>query len=90
MWTYIYQWTYIVFLIIFEIGSLLCATASTSKMLIIARAVAGIGAAGIQNGSLTIIARSLPLKKQAGMCNQYRPTLAQIEASVLTMFYQLP
>ncbi|CAG7922357.1 unnamed protein product [Penicillium olsonii] len=65
MWTYIYQWTYIVFLIIFEIGSLLCATASTSKMLIIARAVAGIGAAGIQNGSLTIIARSLSLKKQA-------------------------
>ncbi|CAI7586305.1 unnamed protein product [Penicillium palitans] len=34
-------------------------------MLIIARAIAGIGAAGIQNGSLTIIARSLSVKRQA-------------------------
>ncbi|CAI7662021.1 unnamed protein product [Penicillium glandicola] len=53
------------FLVIFELGSLICAIASSSKMLIIARAIAGIGAAGIQNGSLTIIARSLSMKRQA-------------------------
>ncbi|OJJ38791.1 hypothetical protein ASPWEDRAFT_48935 [Aspergillus wentii DTO 134E9] len=56
---------FITLLGIFMLSSLICALASSSKMLIVARALAGIGASGIQNGALTIITRSLPPKKQA-------------------------
>ncbi|KAL4807853.1 major facilitator superfamily domain-containing protein [Aspergillus unguis] len=56
---------FITLLGIFMVSSLICALASSSKMLIVARALAGIGASGIQNGALTIITRSLPPKKQA-------------------------
>ncbi|KAI9928702.1 hypothetical protein MW887_001919 [Aspergillus wentii] len=58
---------FITLLGIFMLSSLICALASSSKMLIVARALAGIGASGIQNGALTIITRSLPPKKQAPM-----------------------
>ncbi|KAH8805652.1 efflux pump [Xylogone sp. PMI_703] len=53
------------FLGIFELGSLLCGVATSSKMLIIGRAVAGIGGSGMVNGSLTIISSALPLQKRA-------------------------
>ncbi|KAJ5641986.1 hypothetical protein N7490_005986 [Penicillium lividum] len=59
--------TFIVLLCIFELSSLICALSSSSKMLIVARAMAGIGSSGIQNGALTIITTSLPAKKQAPM-----------------------
>lgn len=35
-------------------------------MLIVGRAVAGIGTSGIQNGGLTIIAACVPLEKRPG------------------------
>lgn len=35
-------------------------------MLIIGRAVAGMGVAGLQNGSLTILSACIPLEKRAG------------------------
>ncbi|KAJ5909281.1 hypothetical protein N7504_003924 [Penicillium tannophilum] len=57
--------TFITLLGIFELSSLICAIASSSKMLIVGRAMAGIGASGIQNGALTIISRSFPPKRQA-------------------------
>ncbi|OJJ99466.1 hypothetical protein ASPACDRAFT_1881395 [Aspergillus aculeatus ATCC 16872] len=59
--------TFIALLGIFMVGSLVCASAFSSKMLIVARALAGIGASGIQNGALTIITRSFPAEKQAPM-----------------------
>lgn len=43
---------------IFEIGSLICAVANNSTTLIVGRAVAGMGGAGIASGSYTIIAFS--------------------------------
>jgi len=52
-----------VFFFIFELGSLLCGIATSSMMLIIARAVAGIGSSGLMNGALTIISASAPLSK---------------------------
>ncbi|KAJ5765127.1 efflux pump antibiotic resistance protein [Penicillium odoratum] len=61
--------TFIVLLCIFELSSLICALSSSSKMLIVARAMAGIGSSGIQNGALTIITRSFPPEKQARMHN---------------------
>ncbi|KAJ5760256.1 hypothetical protein N7520_007412 [Penicillium odoratum] len=57
------KWTYLGFFFVFELGSLLCALATSSKMLIIARAVAGIGSAGLTNGTLTIATSSVPLHK---------------------------
>ena len=55
------------FMAIFELGSLLCGVATSSKMLIVGRAVAGLGGSGIQNGALTIISACVPLEKRAGM-----------------------
>ncbi|RAH63991.1 putative efflux pump antibiotic resistance protein [Aspergillus aculeatinus CBS 121060] len=59
------QKTFIALLGIFMVSSLVCALAISSKMLIVARALAGIGASGIQNGALTIITRSFSPEKQA-------------------------
>ncbi|KAI0111767.1 efflux pump [Daldinia grandis] len=61
------KWSFLSFFAIFEIGSILCGAAVSSNMLIIGRAVAGFGAAGITNGAITIISSCAPLEK--------RPTL---------------
>ncbi|RAL07449.1 MDR family MFS transporter [Aspergillus homomorphus CBS 101889] len=50
--------------LIFELGSLLAGVAPTSSVLILGRAVSGIGCSGIISGVLTIIARSFPLRKR--------------------------
>ncbi|KAJ7275515.1 major facilitator superfamily transporter [Mycena haematopus] len=49
---------------VFELGSLVCGVAPTSKALIVGRAVAGLGSAGIFTGALIIIAHSVPLHKR--------------------------
>ncbi|KAJ7823614.1 MFS transporter [Mycena olivaceomarginata] len=49
---------------VFEVGSLVCGVAPNSKALIIGRAVAGLGSAGIFTGALIIIAHSVPLAKR--------------------------
>ncbi|KAJ6519353.1 putative efflux pump antibiotic resistance protein [Mycena sanguinolenta] len=49
---------------IFEIGSLVCGVAPTSNALIVGRAIAGLGSAGIFTGALIIIAHSVPLSKR--------------------------
>lgn len=41
--------------------------ATSSNMLIVGRAVAGLGGSGIINGALTIIAACIPLDKRPGM-----------------------
>jgi MFS family permease len=40
------KWTFLIALLIFEVGSIICAVAPSSKVLILGRAVAGVGAAG--------------------------------------------
>ncbi|KAL9639043.1 MAG: hypothetical protein Q9164_001178 [Protoblastenia rupestris] len=60
-------WTFLVFFAIFEVGSLLCGVATSSKMLIVGRAVAGIGTSGIQNGAFTIIAECVPMPKRPAL-----------------------
>jgi MFS family permease len=55
---------YIVSIIIFELGSLLCAVAPSSMSFIIGRALAGIGAGGVVTGSFVSIAFSVPLNKR--------------------------
>ena len=50
---------------IFEIGSLICAVAQNSTTLIVGRAVAGVGGAGVASGAYTIIGFSAPPAKRA-------------------------
>lgn len=49
---------------IFEVGSLICGISKTSTTLIVGRAIAGLGAAGILSGSMIIIAHNVPLAKR--------------------------
>lgn len=60
------QYTFLTFLALFELGSLLCGVAVSSDMLILGRAVAGMGSSGLSNGALTIIAACVPLEKRPG------------------------
>lgn len=58
------KWVYLAALFVFELGSLVCATAPNSVALIIGRAIAGIGSAGLVTGSILIISKSVPLSKR--------------------------
>jgi hypothetical protein len=58
------KWTFIAALTIFELGSVLCGAAVNSSMLIIGRAVAGVGAAGLFSGGMTIIGYTVPLRRR--------------------------
>lgn len=58
------KWTFIVALTIFELGSVVCGAATSSAMLIIGRAIAGVGAAGLFSGGMTIIGYSVPLRRR--------------------------
>ncbi|KAI5850055.1 major facilitator superfamily domain-containing protein [Tricharina praecox] len=49
---------------LFEVGSLICAVAQNSVMLIVGRAVAGVGCAGIFSGALIILSLSVPLRQR--------------------------
>ena len=52
-------------LIIFETGSLVSGLACSSLVLVIGRAVTGLGAAGVVAGVFTMIANSVPLRQRA-------------------------
>ncbi|CAD6453181.1 ee15b6a1-b598-414d-8cee-392906f72b0a [Sclerotinia trifoliorum] len=58
------KWLYIAANITFEIGSLICGIAPNSLTLIIGRAIAGIGSAGILTGSFVVVAHSVPMPKR--------------------------
>ena len=58
------KWVYLTAIFIFEVGSVVCGAAPTSVALIIGRAVAGVGSAGIFSGALVIIAYAVPLVKR--------------------------
>lgn len=61
---YSLKWVYLTAIFIFEVGSLVCATAPTSSALIVGRAIAGLGSAGIFSGAVLIIAHSVPLRQR--------------------------
>ncbi|KAJ7473151.1 DHA14-like major facilitator [Mycena galericulata] len=58
------KWVYIGAITVFELGSLICGVAPNSNALIIGRAIAGLGSAGIFNGALIIVANTVPLRKR--------------------------
>lgn len=55
---------YISAIVFFELGSVLCGAAPTSAVLILGRAIAGIGNAGIFSGALIIMANTVPLSRR--------------------------
>ena len=55
-------------------GSLLCGTAPTSTMLVVGRAVAGLGSAGLLSGCFVILVQSIPLRR--------RPVFAGVMGSI--------
>ncbi|KAK3360512.1 putative MFS multidrug transporter [Lasiosphaeria hispida] len=61
------KWSFLAFLAVFTLGSLICGVATSSSMLIGGRAIAGIGTSGLQNGGLTIITNSVPLEKRPAL-----------------------
>ncbi|QDS78021.1 hypothetical protein FKW77_002856 [Venturia effusa] len=58
------KWTFFVIVVIFEIGSTVCASARSSEALIVGRAITGIGAAGIFVGVAVIGTDLVPLRKR--------------------------
>ncbi|KAJ4295948.1 hypothetical protein N0V88_004650 [Collariella sp. IMI 366227] len=52
---------YLLGLFFFELGSLLCGVAPNSKTLIVGRAIAGFGSAGVLTGSFVVVAEAIPL-----------------------------
>jgi hypothetical protein len=59
------KYTYLAAIVLFEIGSIVCAAATGSVMLILGRAIAGAGASALFSGGLTIIGFTVPLKRRA-------------------------
>ncbi|OBT90094.1 hypothetical protein VE02_02523 [Pseudogymnoascus sp. 03VT05] len=58
------KWTYLVAVFIFELGSLICALAPNSTALIVGRAIAGLGAAGVASGAFILVAFLAPPEKR--------------------------
>ncbi|KAI4716639.1 MFS transporter [Aureobasidium sp. EXF-10727] len=58
------KWVFLVALFIFELGSFICGIAPTSTALIVGRAIAGVGSAGLFSGAILIIANSVPLRSR--------------------------
>ena len=57
--------TFLYALVLFEIGSLLCTVAPTSRSLVLGRAICGLGSGGLLSGGFTILTQSVPLRKRA-------------------------
>ena len=56
--------TFLSSILIFEIGSAVSGAAPSSAVFIFGRAVAGLGAAGMMNGAIVLIVRTVPLRKR--------------------------
>lgn len=58
------KWVFLSAIGLFELGSLICGVAPNSTALIIGRAIAGAGSAGILSGALIILAFTVPLRQR--------------------------
>lgn len=59
------KWTFLSVVAIFEIGSIVCASAPSSVAFIVGRAITGVGGAGSFTGAQIIITELVPLRKRA-------------------------
>jgi EmrB/QacA subfamily drug resistance transporter len=58
------KWIYLSSLVVFEVGSAICGAAPNSTTLIVGRAIAGLGNAGIFQGAIIITLYIVPLHKR--------------------------
>ena len=58
------KWVYLGSLVVFEVGSAVCGAAPSSTALILGRAIAGLGNAGLFQGAVVIIVYIVPLHKR--------------------------
>lgn len=58
------RWTFLCCIVVFEIGSVICAAAPSSPVFILGRSIAGMGSAGIMTGSMMVIIPMVPLHKR--------------------------
>jgi len=58
------KWTFIISVIIFEIGSAICGAAPSSVVFILGRAIAGAASAGIFSGTMLIMIPMVPLHRR--------------------------
>lgn len=58
------KWIYITCIVIFEIGSAICGAAPSSTVLIVGRAIAGLGSAGLFSGTVIIGVHTVPLHQR--------------------------
>ncbi|KAJ5291744.1 major facilitator superfamily domain-containing protein [Penicillium angulare] len=56
--------TFLTAVVLFEVGSAICGAAPNSITFIIGRAIAGLGAGGVQSGVIVIIVYAVPLPKR--------------------------
>ena len=52
---------YLIAMFLFELGSLICGVAPNSMALIVGRAIAGLGSAGMLTGSFVVVSAAVPL-----------------------------
>ena len=55
---------FIAAILLFELGSVVCATASNSIVLIVGRLIAGAGGGGLYVGTLTFMGLAVPIRKR--------------------------
>ncbi|GFN13728.1 MDR family MFS transporter [Aspergillus tubingensis] len=67
---------YLSYVALFEVGSLVCALAPSSPVLIVGRGIAGLGASGIFAGGLVILTTVIPLHKRAVWTGTLNSTFA--------------
>lgn len=61
------KWSFLASMVVFEIGSLICGVAQNSKTLIVGRAIAGLGGAGLSVGGISIVSFTVPPTKRPMM-----------------------
>lgn len=58
------KWTYIISVLIFEVGSALCGAAPTINALIVGRAIAGVGGSGMYVGVMTLLSVTTSIQER--------------------------
>lgn len=58
------KWFYMICVLVLEVGSVICATAPSSPVLLLGRALSGCGAAGITAGAFALVGRLTPLRER--------------------------
>ncbi|KAJ5410692.1 uncharacterized protein N7487_005051 [Penicillium crustosum] len=58
------KYVFLALVLLFEVGSVICAAAPNSLAFIIGRAIAGMGSAGIMSGAIVLMMSAVPLHKR--------------------------